>query len=474
MIPKPPLRTVITMILVLTLYMSVRDFLVQNLKNKSLETIEEESSKSDDQLHELKEVAVAEERYLEAERIRVILRRRRELRLKTNNTNWNRPIAVSKYLVQFSTRKSVVKIVTQPTFDHFLSVIQSHRAYNNETILAMTYEILTDPTQEPLLLTSSNFNHISPQQSLITVKLEDECLGHKNVELEGSVVLWGSNNILPSAESCCRQCREFEGTNDGLQCNAWVYCDDKKKCEKLGTYQQCWLKYQQDPENTPVRGSGPDNPWTSGKVSRQSGFNKLQQTSTTCQEVRFLPETTMPASYIQRTCGSPATNAYENISNDCLVNSGTFKAYTEYLKSRSASTMKCYKENHVSYDGVTVLWGIGNKKNTAEECALSCINYKPRPDVGVGSNLPCNEWVFCPKDSPVCFEPDAHTHTAGDCWLRFTEHPQSPEINMRGLLDAGFRKRHPTSPELTTWVSGVVLLPNTPITAGVWGPRALW
>lgn len=40
--------------------------------------------------------------------------------------------------------------------------------------------------------------------------------------------------------------------------------------------------------------------------------------------------------------------------------------------------------------------------------------------------MPCNAFVWCPDD--VCFEPDAHHHTKGDCWLKFTEGPAYPEV----------------------------------------------
>ena len=43
------------------------------------------------------------------------------------------------------------------------------------------------------------------------------------------------------------------------------------------------------------------------------------------------------------------------------------------------------------------------------------------PNYGLFANLPCNAWVWCPLEHEICFEPDAHTHHAGDCWLKFTE-----------------------------------------------------
>lgn len=46
---------------------------------------------------------------------------------------------------------------------------------------------------------------------------------------------------------------------------------------------------------------------------------------------------------------------------------------------------------------------------------------------GPFTKLPCNAFAFCPDD--VCFEPDAHHHTKGDCWLKFTEGPMQPEVS---------------------------------------------
>jgi len=44
------------------------------------------------------------------------------------------------------------------------------------------------------------------------------------------------------------------------------------------------------------------------------------------------------------------------------------------------------------------------------------------PRSGPFSRLPCNTWTWCGRD--VCWEPDAHTHTRGDCWLKFAELPE--------------------------------------------------
>eukprot|EP00300_Choanocystis_sp_HF-7_P013227 c18211_g1_i1.p6 GENE.c18211_g1_i1~~c18211_g1_i1.p6 ORF type:complete len:124 (-),score=17.95 c18211_g1_i1:1320-1670(-) len=113
------------------------------------------------------------------------------------------------------------------------------------------------------------------------------------------------------------------------------------------------------------------------------------------------------------------------------------------------------------------MWGSHNKKATAEECAQHCYAWEPK-----GEEFPCNVWVFCPDD--VCFEPDAHKHTKGDCWLKFTELPSEPEVNQRGRMKEPYTKRHATWPGQTQWISGAVLPPSLPLGPGTMGPRAQW
>ena len=82
----------------------------------------------------------------------------------------------------------------------------------------------------------------------------------------------------------------------------------------------------------------------------------------------------------------------------------------------------------------------------------------------------------------TCFEPDAHTHHAGDCWLKFTEVPESIQVNQRGGNTApetrrggvAYRDRHANAPELAHWVSGVLLPPGWTPSNGTYGPRATW
>lgn len=46
--------------------------------------------------------------------------------------------------------------------------------------------------------------------------------------------------------------------------------------------------------------------------------------------------------------------------------------------------------------------------------AAARCNRPPLPAAGVFSRLPCNAFAWCGHEK--CFEPDAHTHSKGDCW----------------------------------------------------------
>ena len=92
---------------------------------------------------------------------------------------------------------------------------------------------------------------------------------------------------------------------------------------------------------------------------------------------------------------------------------------------------------------------------------------------GPFGGLPCNVWTWCSQ--PVCFEPDAHKHSFGDCWHKFTELPEAPEVNMRHPMRASFMQRHRNQmKDGVTWHSGALLPPGVKWTNGTWGPRAYW
>ena len=96
-----------------------------------------------------------------------------------------------------------------------------------------------------------------------------ECRARAHTELEGGVVLWGTNNKVASAAACCESCRmNAAKAKPGVHaCNVWVFCADPDMCGDR--YGQCWLKHTLNPAEPPQRGSGPKVPWTSGTVLPQ-------------------------------------------------------------------------------------------------------------------------------------------------------------------------------------------------------------
>mmetsp|Transcript_14643 Transcript_14643/g.46587 ORF Transcript_14643/g.46587 Transcript_14643/m.46587 type:complete len:249 (+) Transcript_14643:420-1166(+) len=175
-----------------------------------------------------------------------------------------------------------------------------------------------------------------------------------------------------------------------------------------------------------------------------------------------------------RECGSPAVDGYAHVKPECLEHSATAVIWKEWVAAgHQAAELACSVEEEADFDGLAVAWGPFHKKASAEECMEACRVHRPGPHVGGPfQNLPCNSFTWCPHEE--CFEPDAHHHTRGDCWLKFTEAPQSPELNMRGSLEDSLMKRHAKAPRRTPWSGGVCLLPGMVLTNGTWGPRYSW
>ncbi|MEW5303235.1 MAG: hypothetical protein WDW38_001555 [Sanguina aurantia] len=189
------------------------------------------------------------------------------------------------------------------------------------------------------------------------------------------------------------------------------------------------------------------------------------------EEQSVLDETTRILS--TRVCGSPAVDGYAHVLPKCLEQSPTAQWWSAYYKGGGKQQdLVVHIEKRSDYDGLAVFWGIKNTKNSSAECGAQCLAHQPGIIKGPYENLPCNAFAFCPED--VCFEPDAHTHTKGDCWLKFTEGPVMPEVNMRGDLPDSFRSRHAKAPKTVQWESGVLLPPGVPLRNGTWGPRWLW
>ena len=173
-----------------------------------------------------------------------------------------------------------------------------------------------------------------------------------------------------------------------------------------------------------------------------------------------------------RVCESPAVDGYNHISEECILNSPAAQYWINTDPDPSTDLIT-HIERRADYDGIAVTGGLGNKKHSVEECAAACRLHERLPNEKVlHALLPCNAFVFCPDE--VCFEPDMHEHTKGDCWLKFTEAPAAPEVNMRGRLSTLQRRNHPKAPRVVQWQSGVLLPKGTEMTNGTWSPRYEW
>eukprot|EP00195_Chlamydomonas_chlamydogama_P006959 CAMPEP_0202890758 /NCGR_PEP_ID=MMETSP1392-20130828/1065_1 /ASSEMBLY_ACC=CAM_ASM_000868 /TAXON_ID=225041 /ORGANISM="Chlamydomonas chlamydogama, Strain SAG 11-48b" /LENGTH=281 /DNA_ID=CAMNT_0049574389 /DNA_START=136 /DNA_END=978 /DNA_ORIENTATION=- len=204
------------------------------------------------------------------------------------------------------------------------------------------------------------------------------------------------------------------------------------------------------------------------KLTSEHGDQATSTKVVVKMDKKQLEETTKILS--TRVCGSPAVDGYTHVVPKCLEDSPTAKWWKDYYASGGRQEdLQVHIERASDYDGLAVAWGINNKKATPEECGAACLHHKVGTVGGPFVNLPCNAFAWCPDD--VCFEPDAHHHTKGDCWLKFTEGPVAPEVNMRGDLPPDYRARHPTAPKTVQWVSGVLLPPGVKPTNGTFGPR---
>ena len=360
------------------------------------------------------------------------------------------------------------------------------------------------------------------------------CLGVAGVEYAGEVVEggWGADatrGLAASASACCARCRAH------ATCNVWVFCDpDETRCREDALAGQCWLKRQ-----TLARGVAPaamarggGTPWTSGadrrfdeeaveivpRIDLSEWFKPLDAARRTPRYgdesdgsdgsasvgEKKLPVKKENQPPRRRECGDPAADAYASVDATCLERSRTAvetlallfqdkegdKEDTEkegHDLSHRFTRVVAWHEPNASFDGLAVRWGIGHFQPSAAACAAACVRHEPvgTKRGGPFGALPCNAFVWCPADVPggACFEPDAHAHGAGDCWLKFTETPEAPQVNQRGANDAAaftneagvsYRERHRDAPEQTHWTSGVVLPRGWVPSGGTYGPRARW
>ena len=148
-----------------------------------------------------------------------------------------------------------------------------------------------------------------------------------------------------------------------------------------------------------------------------------------------------------------------------LASGETIDPLGYYRYRWSPPTDSCGTELHADYDGTRAWnWGLDKSQHvaTAADCCAKC-----------KAHASCNSWVFCPE--PVCFAPDAHRHTFGECWMKNQRDPASPSVNMRGRYTAKYRARpgHHHAPPMVHWISGTIRVTRNS-TNGTWSGRAVW
>jgi len=280
------------------------------------------------------------------------------------------------------------------------------------------------------------------------------------------VVEWGNQLSTETALECCRACRRYEPSLDvlnGSQCNTWVWHPERH---------ECWLKHQEPRllqaaalQVSRREGIRKETPWT-------SGLWLGTKWCTACEvPTDFTGCISKDTCNTTHNCGSPAIDGYAHVDSGCLERSGTAAMYRDLIAN--ATTLQAFHEERADYDGLGVKWGVGHRKERWQDCEQACRDHKPTVRGGPFSRLPCNVWTWCSQ--PRCFEPDAHTHSFGDCWLKFSEDPHAPEVNMRWPMLPSFMRRHRKQMEEgVPWTSGVLLPPGVAFTNGTWGPRAYW
>lgn len=168
------------------------------------------------------------------------------------------------------------------------------------------------------------------------------CTGTAAVELWGDLIESGIENKQPSAEACCRSCREFEPSLDtasGRQCNTWVWHPQR---------QECWLKHQPAEKLTEAaarleRSPSANVAWTSGLwLGRKACADCVPPSTYTGCISKELCNTT-------RSCGSPAIDGYAHVDSYCFERSPTALLYAKLLSS--GEELLGHHELTADYDG---------------------------------------------------------------------------------------------------------------------------
>ena len=126
-------------------------------------------------------------------------------------------------------------------------------------------------------------------------KKHESCFTSEHTDYDGYANVWGNQNKQPDAGACCQSCKEYvPKAPNYYPCNVWVYCPKEEGyfAPAAGTfeYQDCWLKYQNDPVHVhvnmkgeysaeyrathPTAGESVD--WTAGVVLTEEEFHRSE------------------------------------------------------------------------------------------------------------------------------------------------------------------------------------------------------
>ncbi|KAL1511840.1 hypothetical protein AB1Y20_005125 [Prymnesium parvum] len=122
----------------------------------------------------------------------------------------------------------------------------------------------------------------SPSTKLYT------CHTSPHTEYDGPVVIWGSRNVVRSADECCASCMKHREAHEASQpCVYWIYCGVEAGCatQKHG---ECWGKTRSTPNELKprLRGQGERCPWTSGAVYTEAEAAAMREAAMAEARVR--------------------------------------------------------------------------------------------------------------------------------------------------------------------------------------------
>jgi hydroxyproline O-arabinosyltransferase len=142
--------------------------------------------------------------------------------------------------------------------------IQNHISKFASQSSSSTAQAITTPSKT----VATNNNTQQQQDGNINSKAaKDFCAPAKfmrNTDFWGDALVWGYTNKAKTAEECCAQCANYKPTSssDNLECNVWVFCEDKKLCG--AQFGECWIKHLAHPEAVNPSAEGPNVGYTTG------------------------------------------------------------------------------------------------------------------------------------------------------------------------------------------------------------------